>query len=103
MKIHYLEWSSHQVTADSTYTSWPSSQSAVSVIDDQSSYGEHYLPDFKLDLDSSNPGTLTKTIPGIVVWDELTEYYAEVFNMNSRREAFDRYCDFKNKVNPVEN
>lgn len=85
MKIHYLEWSSHQVTADSTFTDWPSSQSAVSVVNDQSSFGEYYLPDFKQDLDSSNPGTITKTIPGQLVFDELTEYYSEVYAMNPVR------------------
>jgi hypothetical protein len=34
MKIHYMEWDSHQVTTDATYIAWPTAQSAVSVIDD---------------------------------------------------------------------
>ena len=32
--IHYMEWDSNQVTSDSVYTAWPSSQSSVAVVDD---------------------------------------------------------------------
>ena len=66
-----MEWDSEQVTADSVYTAWPSSQSSVAVVDDQSAYEYSTYPDFTQDLDSSSPGTMVRTIPGDMVLGEI--------------------------------
>ena len=83
-----MEWDSQQVTADSTYTVWPSAQSTVSVINDQSGYAASQLPDFTLDLDTSSPGTLTRTIPGKLAMDELAAYYFEHYRMSYTNEEW---------------
>ena len=86
-----------QVTEDSLYAGWPSSDSAVAVVNDQSSYGFNTLPDFIQDLDSSNPGTLTRTIPGQMVWSEYMEHVNAVKRMNYVRWSSDIFCDWKNE------
>ena len=65
--VHYMEWDSEQVTADAVYTEWPSSQSSVAVVDDQSAYTHSTYPDFTEDLDSSSPGTMVRSIPGDMI------------------------------------
>ena len=91
-----MEWDSNQVTADTTYTMWPSSQSTVSVINDQSGYAPSTLPDFKMDLDTSSPGTLVRTIPGKVIMDELGDKYAEHFRMSKANTWYKEYCHWWN-------
>jgi hypothetical protein len=51
------------------------------------------LPDFTQDLDSSSPGTLTKIIPGKIVWDELSAYYFEYFRMSATNGRWAGYCE----------
>ena len=85
-----------QVTPDPTYTVWPKTDSSVAVIDDQSGYDFSTIPDLIEDLDSSNPGTLTRTIPGELVLDQLADRQMAVKRMSHIKNQFDIFCDWKN-------
>ena len=92
-----------QVTADPEHTSWPSSDSSVSVIDDQSVYDYNTMPDFTQDLDSSSPGTLTRIIPGEMLLDEITKHAFAARRMDYVTRMFDYFCEWKNSAQTEEN
>ena len=92
-----------QVTADPVHTSWPISSTPVSVIDDQSVYDYNTLPDFTQDLDSSNPGTLTRVIPGQMLLDEITKHAFAARRMDYVTRMSDIFCEWKNSVQTEEN
>jgi hypothetical protein len=54
------------------------------------------FPEFKLDLDTSSPGTLTKTIPGKIVMAELSAYYYEHFRMTKVNTVWFAECEQQN-------
>lgn len=85
-----------QVTPDPTYTAWPKTDSSVAVINDQSSMSYATLPDLIEDLDSSNPGTLTRTIPGKLIFDQVKDRQFSVIRMSHIKNQFDIYCNWKN-------
>lgn len=66
MLVHYLEWSSTQVSTSSTYNPMPSETSTVNVVNDQSSYAPNEWPDL-----TETIGSTTRIIPGSFLYDYM--------------------------------